>query len=134
MNADAEARVMEMDNRNAEVQNAFRQKAKALSEITKKYEALKSEKMAAQTMNAASDEAEQMLQSMTGSRFASGLASAGLRRTGSGSSENTGGGYTLHSMQRMPGHARSQSRGYTARAWMLTIIVLCSYIDISQNP
>jgi len=109
-----------MENKTQEVQNAFRQKARALGDITKKYETLKSEKMAAQTMNAASDEAEQVLQNMTGSRFSiqanTGLPH-GFRRPHSGSSESVENLRMLHSSQRPAQLGRNQSRGYTARVY-----------------
>lgn len=101
------------------MQNAFRQKAKALSDVTKKYEALKGEKMAAQTMNAASDEAEQMYQTM--SQRLSVQANAGLPhgfrrpRSRNGSSEEIEGLRVLHSSQRAPQSVRRRSREYTTR-------------------
>lgn len=101
--------------------NAFKQKVKALNDITKKYELLKSEKMAAQTMNAASDEAEQMLQNMHGNRFLdqyNSLSGNGLRRPLSGSSNGPRDAVNgLHSTRRHPQQGRIQSRIHTARKY-----------------
>ena len=100
-----------------EIQNAFKQKAKALNDVTRKYEQLKSEKMAAQTMNAASDEAEQMVQHMAGNHF-----------NGRFDAENTdgSGGHVdmrrMHSMQRHPVPGRVVSRGFVGREYSCILL------------
>jgi hypothetical protein len=75
--------------------------------------------MAAQTMNAASDEAEHMVQTMAINRF-SGHYNSGTgnsaRRSISGSSGGGGDGIRrLHSIRHYPQQARVQSGRYTAR-------------------
>jgi E3 ubiquitin-protein ligase CCNP1IP1 len=58
-----------LENRNFDLNNAFKQKARAQEDLTKKYQVLKKEKMQSHAMNAASDEAEQVLHSVTANRF-----------------------------------------------------------------
>jgi hypothetical protein len=133
---DSQSRVLEAEKRNEDIQNAFKQKAKALTDITKRYEVLKGEKMAAQTMNAASDEAEQMVQGMAaGNRFSghyNPVVGNAFRRPISGSSGGVPEQAKLREMHSMQGHSqqdRMQSRGYLARRFLF----LCPFSDLTVN-
>jgi hypothetical protein len=66
---DSQAKNTEVDKKNWELQEAFREKAKAHADIRKKYDMLKGDKMKDQVIDAASDDAERVLYSITGNRF-----------------------------------------------------------------
>ena len=111
-----QVRIDHLQNQHGEIQNAFKQKAKALNDVTRKYEQLKSEKMAAQTMNAASDEAEQMVQHMAGNHFNGRFE--GDSADGSGVHVDM---RRMHSMQRHPMPGRMASRGFGGREYPLCV-------------
>ncbi|GAB7355947.1 hypothetical protein MBLNU459_g6582t2 [Dothideomycetes sp. NU459] len=58
-----------LENKNQELANAFREKSKAQQRLQTLYQRLKSQQNATQTQHAAADDAEQMIQSMTTPRF-----------------------------------------------------------------
>jgi hypothetical protein len=59
-----------MEKKNWELQEAFRQKARSLQDVTKKYNAMKSDRMKENVMEAASDDADRvLLNTVTGNRY-----------------------------------------------------------------
>lgn len=89
-------------SKNQELANAFKERAKALSQTQKMYQALKAQVMASQVANAAGDEAEYALNTARGHRFIDRLPGARI------------GSANFHRMaDRQQGHKRAHDRNHS---------------------
>lgn len=123
-----------LEQKNQELANAFREKSKAQQRLQTLYQRLKSQQNATQTQNAAADEAEHMIQSMTNPQFdiyrdpgpqrPSAVHVRGAEtpqvythgRVGSAGSNSSGGRQQPWSGQGQNGCGDSRPRGYSSPA------------------
>jgi hypothetical protein len=127
----------EIDKKNWDLSEAYKQKAKGFQELNRKYNALKNDKMKDQVIDAASDDAERVLHTVTGNRFINrldargpyasryvtdfqGLPQAYGRPLSGSGSEEVGGIRGLRPRQGQMWNSQMQrSQGYTSREYSL---------------